>query len=68
MAKHKMTKEQQELFDSMENYVECLRASGKITQIWDKFSPDVKKSVAFLTTAIKTKAIEREERDNESNN
>ncbi len=63
-----MTKDQQELFDSMENYVECLRASGKITQIWDKFSPEVKKSVAVLTTAIKAQAMEREERDNERSN
>ena len=63
-----MTKDQQELFDSMENYVECLRASGKITQIWDKFSPEVKKSVAVLTTTIKAQAMEREERDNERSN
>ena len=57
-----MTEKQQKLMDAMENYVECMRASGKMYEMWNNFSPEVKKAVTVLTTNIKVKTLERGDR------
>ncbi len=47
---------------AMENYVECMRESGKMYEMWNNFSPEVKKAVTILTTDIKVRAIEQGDR------
>ena len=43
-----MTEKQQKLMDAMENYVQCMRASGKMYEMWNNFSPEVKLVCFFL--------------------
>tara|TARA_B100000287_G_C20078001_1_gene561180 strand:- start:209 stop:400 length:192 start_codon:yes stop_codon:yes gene_type:complete len=57
-----VTDKQKELMGAMENYVECMRESGKMYEMWNNFSPEVKKAVTILTTDIKVRAIEQGDR------
>ena len=54
-----MTEKQQELMDAMENYVECMRESGKMYKMWNNLSPEVQKAVTILTHDIKIKSLEQ---------
>ena len=54
-----MTNKQQELMDAMENYVECMRESGKMYEMWSNLSPEVQKAVTILTHDIKIKSLEQ---------
>jgi len=49
------------VFDTFEHYYECMRLSGKIDSLWNKFSPSEQKAIKTLATEIRVKQISKKE-------
>ena len=48
------------VFDTFEHYYECMRLSGKIDSLRNKFSPSEQKAIKVLATEIKTKSMNKQ--------
>ena len=50
-----------DLLNTFEHYYEYMRLSGKIDNLWYKFSPSEQKAIKVLATEIKAKSINKKE-------
>ena len=50
-----------ELLSTFEHYYECMRLSGKMDSLWNKFSKEQQQSIKTLATEIKVQSLIKKE-------
>ena len=46
-----------ELLSTFEHYYECMRLSGKMDSLWNKFSKEEQKSIKVLATEVRAQSL-----------